>query len=86
MTALGLTTHVTNLETAQASFERLYGERIKEQSKATPGQLKTLRKDLEKNYGTVVDLIAIHSYCQPEHTAYAELLKTVNTLRGRYKG
>lgn len=86
VTALGLTAHVTNLETAQASFERLYGERIKEQSKATPGQLKTLRKDLEKNYGTVVDLIAIHSYCQPDHVAYAELLKTVNTLRGRYKG
>lgn len=84
VSTLGLTAHVTNLETAQASFERLYGERIKEQSKATPGQLKALRKDLEKNYGTVVDLIAIHSYCQPDHAAYADLLKTVNALRGRY--
>lgn len=51
-----------------------------------PCQLKALRKDLENAYGTVVDLIAIHSYCQPYHAAYADLLKTVNTLRGRYKG
>lgn len=86
VTTLGLTAHVTTLETAQTSFERLYGERIKEQSKTTPGQLKALRKDLEKAYGTVVDLIAIHSYCQPDHAAYADLLKTVNTLRGRYRG
>lgn len=86
VSTLGLTAHVTNLENAQTSFERLYSERIKEQSKATPGQLKTLRKELEKAYGTVVDLIAIHSYCQPDHTAYADLLKTINAIRSRYKG
>lgn len=84
VTALGLTAHVTQLETAQATFERLYKERIAEQSQTVSGQLKSLRKDLEKAYVTVVDLIAIHSYCQPDHAAYASLLKTVNALRGRY--
>lgn len=84
VTALGLSQHVTRLEAAQTNFEQVYNDRIKEQSKATPGQIRTLRRDLEKTYGVVVDLIALHSYCQPEHTAYADLLKTINTLRSRY--
>lgn len=82
---LGLSTHIDRLVASQTAFETLYKARLNEQAQLSPGQLKRGRKDLEKSYKLVVDLIAILSACQPDHTGYQDLLKQINAIRGRYK-
>lgn len=82
---LNLSTYLTDLEAAQTKFETLYQQRLREQATANPGKAKTARRELEKTYKLVVDLVAIHAYAQPDHVGYQDLLKQINAIRGRYK-
>lgn len=85
ITQLNLGLHVDNLTQAQEQFEAIYKERISEQAALTPGQLKTLRRQVEVNYRLLVDLVAVIAAVQPDHAGYQDLLKTLNAIRRRYR-
>lgn len=86
ITSLHLASHVERLKTAQATFQTLYSERLKEQQQeATKGEGKTIRLKLEELYTFLVDHATIMAYAYPEKVPAVELRDQLNAIRSRYK-
>ena len=85
LTRLHLSVHVETLKTAQKQFEKVYKERLAEQSSQTPSQIKEIRQQLQELHEFYVDFTAITAYAYPDRTAYASLRDQLNTIRDRYK-